>query len=374
MAGPGDGETPPSAANGGDVTPPHGSPSTRAGTAARPSGQTRKRPRPAPGAGDAAAGAGAASAAGAGEASAGRRAAERHTLRYRVLPRSLIGIAALILAFALGAGFSGVVLYSYYQFHLDQTNGRVNTLINGYGQQFKNAEGDLRAQTNAAQKQIANSLAPLAQLQADPKVLQQLVKTLAPSVYFVHTQDANGQPSVGTAFVISSNSTQSLLITSATTVAASQATPAPPVYVSKDNQDTQVDVRSVDTQNDLALIVLPQANLPVVKVAPASPPPVIGNKVYAMSGLGSAGASVSSGAVTDVSSSGIATNAPIGTAFQGGPLVNAQGQLVAVASRTYSPNGFTTDGVWYAPYPQAACAKVLSCPGGSIGASQQSGG
>jgi hypothetical protein len=329
---------------------------------------TARRPRADPGGPTAAAGA---DVAGAGAEAAAHEGGRRHTLRYRVLPRSLLGMAALILSFALGAGFSGVVLYSYFQFHLDQTNSRVNNLINGYSKQFKNAEGDLQAQTNAAQKQIANSLAPLAQLQADPKVLQSLIKSLAPSVYFVHTEDASGQPSVGTAFVISSNSSQSLLITSATTVAASQASPGPTVYVSKNNQDTAVQVRSVDTQNDLALIVLSQGNLPIVKVAPSSPPPVVGDKVYAVSGLGSAGASVSSGTITDVSAGGVATNTPIGTAFQGGPLVNAQGQLVAVASRTYSPNGFATSGVWYAPYPQAACSKVLSCPGGSIGASQQ---
>ena len=64
--------------------------------------------------------------------------------------------------------------------------------------------------------------------------------------------------------------------------------------------DTRVTVRSVDTQYDLALIVLPQGNLPVIKVAPSSPAPQTGDKIYAMSGLGSAGASVSSGTITEV--------------------------------------------------------------------------
>jgi S1-C subfamily serine protease len=294
----------------------------------------------------------------------------RAGLRYRILPRSLLGIAALILAFALGAGFSGVVLYSYYQYHLDQTNGRVNALIDGYKKQFANAEGDLQASANKAKGQIQSQLAPLQQLQADPKTLALLVKNLSPSLFFVHTQDANGQPVVGTAFVISSNAQESLLLTSATTVAASQQNPAPAVYVRQNNTDVKVTVRTVDSQYDLALIVLPTAHLPVIKVAPATPAPAVGDKIFAMSGLGTAGAGVSQGALTDVSAAGVSENAPIGQAFQGGPLVNAAGQVVAVASRTYAPQGFPSDAVWFAPYPQAACAKVISCPAGSISASQ----
>lgn len=307
---------------------------------------------------------------GAGAEQERRQSIEHHNLRQRVLPRSLLGIAALILAFALGAGFSGVVLYSYYQYHLDQTNSRVNTLVNGYKKQFQNAEGDLQASANAAKSQIQAQLAPLQQLQADPKTLARLVKQLSPSLYFVHTLDASGQPSVGTAFVIASTNNQSLLLTSATTVAAAQASPAPSVFLSKDNNDTKVTVRAIDTQNDLALIVLPQGRLPVIKVAPSDPAPAPGDKVFAMSGLGSAGSSVSEGALTDVSSSGVAENAAIGNQYQGGPLVNAQGRVVAIASRSYSPNGFPPQGVLFAPYPQAACSKVLTCPGGSISASQ----
>src|SRR5580698_3381755 len=51
---------------------------------------------------------GVAAAAAAGNAAKGGR------IRQRILPRSVLGIASLILALAIGAGFSGVVLYSYY--------------------------------------------------------------------------------------------------------------------------------------------------------------------------------------------------------------------------------------------------------------------
>jgi S1-C subfamily serine protease len=281
----------------------------------------------------------------------------------------VLGIASLILAFAVGAGFSGVVLYSYYQYKLNQTNQRVNTLVSGYKKQFTNAEGDLAAAVAAAKLSIQNQLKVVQQLQAGPAALAALVKQVAPATYFVHTLDVNGQPSVGTAFVVSSNAGQSLLLTSYTTVQAATRAPAPPIFIRQGNTESQVTVRSWDPQYDLALLVVQQGNLHAVPAAPLTPAPQPGDRVYAVSGLGSAGASIAQGSVVDVSSSGIAEDAAIGPAFQGGPLVNQAGQVVAVASRTYAPLGFSSDGVWFAPYVEAACNVVLVCPGGTLAGS-----
>lgn len=290
----------------------------------------------------------------------------RIPLRRRVLPRTVLGTTAMILSFSVGAGLSGVVLYSYYQYRLDQTNQRVNALVNGYQKKFDDAEADLNATAQRAESQIQNRLAPIENLEGNPAALAALIKKLAPSMFFVHTLDASGAASVGSAFVVTSNATQSLLLTSYTTIAAATHTPAPPVYVRQGSRDTQVTVRTWDATNDLALIVLPTGHLPALKAAPTFPAPQIGERVYAISGLGSAGASISEGAISDVSASGLADTAPIGSQFQGGPIVNSSGEVLAVASRTFSPLGFTPKTVFYAPYLQAACSKVLSCPGGQF--------
>ena len=294
----------------------------------------------------------------------------RGMLRYRVLPRSVIGVSMLILAFAIGAGFSGVVLYSYYQYKQDQADTRVNALINGYKSQFAKAEADLHAAVGSAKADIAQQLKGAEALQSGPAELATLTKQVAPSVFFVHTLDAAGQPSVGSAFVIASTSSSSLLLTSYTTVAAATHAPGPPVYVRQGGVDTAVTVRTWDPQNDLALLVLAKGGLTPLTVAPATPTPQPGDRLFAVSGLGAAGASLTQGSVVDVSSSLVAIDTPIGTAFQGGPLVDRSGNVVAVASRTYAPLGFTSDGVYYAPYVQAACSKVLSCPGGTLSSSR----
>jgi Trypsin-like peptidase domain len=297
------------------------------------------------------------------------RTREVGRFRGRILPRTVLGIACLILAFAIGAGFSGVVLFSYYQYKLNQTNDRVNTLISGYKKQFANAEGDLSASAAAAQATIQNQLRALQQLQAGPATLAALVKQVAPSVFFVHTLDANGQASVGTAFVVSSNSTESLLLTSYTTVQAATRSPGPAVFVQQGQTNTQVTVHSWDPEYDLALLVLPRGGLHALPAASLSPGPQPGDPIYAVSGLGTAGASITQGSITDVSSNGIAVDAAIAQAFQGGPLIDHSGQVLAVASRTYSPLGFSSQGVWYAPYVEAACNKVLICPGGTLAGS-----
>jgi S1-C subfamily serine protease len=296
----------------------------------------------------------------------------RGMLRYRILPRSVVGISMLILAFAVGAGFSGVVLYSYYQYRQNQADAKVNALISGYQAQFSKAEADLNAAVAAAKANIATQLKGVQSLQAGPSELAAIIKQVAPSVFFVHTLDAAGQPSVGTAFVVSSNNSQSLLLTCYTTVSAATRSPGPQVSVSQaDNgPQTPVSVRSWDPQYDLALLILPRGGLTALTPAPTSPSPQPGDRLFAVSGLGSAGASLAQGAVVDVSSSGLELDTPLGTAFEGGPIVNQAGQVIAVGSRNYAPLGFTSQGTYFVPFVQAACSKVLSCPGGNLPSGQ----
>ena len=188
-------------------------------------------------------------------------------------------------------------------------------------------------------------------------------------MFFVHTLDASGQPSVGTAFVVASNATQSLLLTSYTTIKAATAAPGPTVFIRQGATDIPVTVRTWDPQYDLAVLVLPRGGLRPLVAATPSPAPLPGDRIYAVSGLGSAGASITQGALVDVSASGVTEDAVIGPAFQGGPLIDQGGQVLAVASRTYAPLGFPSDGVWFAPYVEAACNKVLVCPNGTLAGS-----
>jgi S1-C subfamily serine protease len=93
----------------------------------------------------------------------------------------------------------------------------------------------------------------------------------------------------------------------------------------------------------------------------------IGERVFAMSGLGAAGGAVTQGFVADVSSAGIQHDAAVGPAFQGGPLLNSDGDVLAVSSRAYGPLGFLTDAVWFGVPVRDACDKIVHCPSGEVG-------
>ena len=293
--------------------------------------------------------------------------------RYRVLPRTVLGISAFILAFSLGAAASGVVLYSYYEYRLGKTDDHVNTFVQGFSNSVKNAQAVLKAQQDAAQAALANQLAPLQKVLAEGATIQQLGTKVQPALYLVSTQDVNGAPVAATAFAVASDSRQTLLLTSYNAVQAGTRSPGPDVFVTRGGNttnQTKVGIYTWEPSRDLALIILPVGNQPVLSFATSMPS--LGDRVFAASGWGSQGASISQGTVTDVSSAGIQHTTAISQAFQGGPLLNSDGQVVGITSQTYAPLGYSSTGVWFAVPNKAACEKVLNCPPNSpLGAGSQ---
>jgi S1-C subfamily serine protease len=136
------------------------------------------------------------------------------------------------------------------------------------------------------------------------------------------------------------------------------------VKVRKGDQELPATLWTWQEDKDLALLIVKKGNLKKMPFAPTDPPLKTGQRVFAMSGLGASGAAVSQGFIADVSSAGIQHDAAIGSAFQGGPLVNDKGEVIAVASRAYAPLGFGTDAVFFGVPIRAACEKVLKCPDG----------
>ena len=267
---------------------------------------------------------------------------------------------------AVGAAFSGTVLYAYYEYRLNLVDHRVAAFESRFRQNFDNAVGTIHSERDSAKADIQKELVPLQRLQAGGDILNTLIKQDEPSVWFVHTVDQAGQPSVGSAFVVAADNNQSLLLTSYTTVQAATRRPGPDVFVRKGDQDVSATLYTWDEQRDLALLVLSRPNLPKLPIAPTNPPLKVGDRVFAMSGLGGSGGAISQGFVADVSAAGIQHDVPVGAAFQGGPLLDSKGEVLAVASRAYAPLNFATDAVFFAAPIRDACNKVLHCPGGDI--------
>jgi len=287
----------------------------------------------------------------------------------RLLPRTILGITALILSAAIGAAFSGTVLYAYYEYRLDTNERSIDRYVTGFDERLDTAKKIIGKESEDARDAVRKELEPLRQIAASGETISNLRKKVEPSVWFVATLAEDGSPSVGSAFVVFADADESFLLTSFTTVRAATRRPAPTIEVRKGDDRLQGTLVTWEDGRDLALVSVKRGNLPRLEWSGNDPIVDPGERVFAVSGLGSEGASVTQGLVSDVSGAGIQHDTPVGTQFQGGPLVTSDGEVVGISSRAYAPLGFRSETVWFAPSIRMACDKVLRCPdGGAAGA------
>ncbi len=289
--------------------------------------------------------------------------------RGRILPKSIIGISLLMLAFGTGMAASGVGLYLYYQYRVDTSDQQ----IKNFKGEFKKAKDTIRNESVNARAQIQAELEPLRKVAATGQTLEALLTKVQPSVWTVSTFDVAGAPIVGSAFVVASDAEKSFLLTSYSVTKAAATQPGPDILVRKGVDERKATLWTWDEKNDLALLIIDQGKLPRLDWA-AAKDLRLGDRVFAVSGLGTAGGAITSGYIADVSATGIQHDAAVGAAFQGGPILDSDAKVVSVGSRAYAPLGFPSEGVYFGIPITAACEKVLSCPGGRVsGAGPQSG-
>ncbi len=291
--------------------------------------------------------------------------ARRHDasgLWQRLVPTTALGLAGLLFCMAVASAFTGAVLYAFYEYRLGKTEDRVDRFEASFESKVDDALKKIDTERDAAVDAVKRQLDDLQKLAASGETLSGILEKAAPSVWFVSTLDAAGQPSVGSAFVVFSDRDQSFLLTSFTTVRAATAKPAPDIVVRKGDDELRATLTSWDEAHDMALLTLDRPSLPALPWAPASPALQIGDRVFVVSGLGAAGGSISQGFVADVSANGIQHDAPVGAAFQGGPLLNSSGEVLGLASRAYSPLGFAPEAVFFAVPIRTSCSEVVRCP------------
>jgi S1-C subfamily serine protease len=283
----------------------------------------------------------------------------------RMVPHSALGLAGLLFAMSVASAFTGAVLYAYYEYRLGQTEDRVDEFEAGFEDEVAGAVGRIGEERDTAVGQVQSQLDELERFAASGETLAGILDAAQPSVWFVSTLDEAGQPSVGSAFVVFSDSEHSFLLTSHATIRAATQTPGPPITVRKGDDEVGAELLSWDVGNDLALLAIERPGLPALPWAPNDPPLQIGDRVFVVSGLGAAGGAISQGFVADVSANGIQHDAPVGAAFQGGPLLNSSGEVLASASRAYSPLGFSPEAVFFGVPIRNACTEIISCPDGN---------
>lgn len=283
----------------------------------------------------------------------------------RIVPTTALGLAGALFCASIAAAFTGAVLYAFYEYRLGKTEDRVDAFEAGFEDEVDEAIDQIGEERDDAVGQVQSQLDDLEKFAASGETLQGLLEATAPSVWFVVTRDEAGQPSVGSAFVVFADGEQSFLLTSYNAVRANTQEPAPGITIRKGGEELPVTLAAWDPPNDLALLTVERADLPALAWAPTDPPAQVGDRVFVVSGLGAAGGSISQGFVADVSANGIQHDTPVGAAFQGGPLLSSAGEVLAVASRAYSPLGFPPEAVFFGVPIRSSCTTVIRCPEGN---------
>lgn len=287
-----------------------------------------------------------------------------------VVPKTAMGALVALLAASIGAAFSGAVLFAFYQSQLQEVEDKVERFTGAAEETGSEVIDEIEAAADDARAQIRAELEPLQELRASEATLQDLAEQVAESVWFMGTRDDDGQPLVGSAFVVAADAEQSFFLTSLRVVRASTASPGPGITLRRDDEEVDATLWTWDEGRDLALLIAQRPNLPRLEWAPTDPPLGLGQRVFAVQGLGGAGAGITQGFIADVSSSGIQHDASVSGAYEGGPLVNSNGEVIGLATTWYTPLGFRSPEVPYAPPIRSACNQVLTCPddeGGSPG-------
>lgn len=283
----------------------------------------------------------------------------------RFVPRSVKGMVAVLVAFSMGASLSGAVLYTYYDFRKTEAEKNANALVKNFKSRFDTAIKAINAESEIAKSEIQAEIEPLKRIRAEGETLEELVKKSAPSLFFVRSLDEQGAASVGTGFAVASDDNQTFVLTSYTTIRAATVRPGPAIEVRQRDDVIKATLWTWDESKDLALIILQKGKVPALQFASKGSVKT-GMRLFAMSALGAQGGAASQGFVADVSSPGIQHDASVGQAFQGGPLLDSDGKVIGIASRSFAPLGFASDDIWWAPAIRDACEKVLRCPNDSV--------
>lgn len=274
----------------------------------------------------------------------------------QIVPKTLAGLAAWLLIFSAGAASSGIVFFAYYRYQLDSVRREVTGFEEKFAKDYQKKTkefGDLVDESKAEISKAAGGAV------GQSEEIGELLEKVGPSIAHIQGVDAAGSPTVASGFVVTSDDSQTWILTTFSAVAGS-ASAKSPVKVRLASSQRDTNVWSWDEARDLALLILKVGKTPLLDWSEGDPQ--IGSKVWAIgSAPGKYSASAAQGLLLDVSSEGLLTDADVPSHAAGGPLLARDGKVLGVLSLRYAPSGYTPSNGWAVPV-RHACKKVLRCP------------
>jgi S1-C subfamily serine protease len=193
-------------------------------------------------------------------------------------------------------------------------------------------------------------------------------------IYAVSAEHPDGSTRVASAFTVFSNEQETYLITTHRVAALDDGGVLPTVNVFLPEQTVALQVHNYDPDRDLAILVAQGGPLPVLDWRPAEEDVNLGDAIYAVGVAGPGTPTIVEGAVAGASDAAIVPNMQLNSFLEGGPLIDASGNVVAVASQTYAPFGVVPGTLRYAPPIRLICERLLDCTSADVGGLGDTGG
>lgn len=278
----------------------------------------------------------------------------------------------MLMSIGIGAAFAGAAFYAYYDDRLAANEEQVAGFVETFDEQFDDAAGSIDALRSESIEQIRAELVPLEDYVSDANGVVTLPETVGPSVWALETTDDEGRRTVGAAFAIVGHEGGSALVTSFELVRANTVSPAPGIRLVKGDTTVTATLWAWDADHDLALVVTDEV-IPILSAATASQTAAaIGQRVFAVSGIGGRTATASPGVLLDQSGDGIQHTVRQGPVFAGGPLVTGDGLVVGMTSTSFDPSGLDFGDVSLAPDATMFCERILRCAASGIATAEPS--
>lgn len=187
-------------------------------------------------------------------------------------------------------------------------------------------------------------------------------------VYAVSARHQGGEVRVASAFTVFSNEQTTFLVTSFALVEETDGFAADRVDVYLPNQSVVGRVHSFDRDLDIAVVVLGGGPLPVLDWRAPDEVVTRGDGVYLVGVGGPGTATVAEGRVAAVSQEALVPTVPVNSFTAGGPLLDANAGVVAIAVLRYAPFGPSEGGLTYAVPIRRLCERLIRCTRADVGA------
>jgi hypothetical protein len=187
-------------------------------------------------------------------------------------------------------------------------------------------------------------------------------------VYAVSARHDNGAVRVGSTFVLYSDERETFMVTTYGLVATAEGSAVERVEVFIPDQTVAGRVHSFDRDLDVAVVVLSGGPLPVPEWRPPDEQVQMGDAVY-LAGIGGPDTpAVAEGRVAASSLDTIVPTFPVNSFTAGGPLLDVNARVVAIATIGYEPFGPGQGELRYTVPIRTLCRQLIRCTASDTGA------